>query len=266
MKKQIENQLKELATAILRTENFSAQELKEKAQLLYEQATLLAYAEKNETIENTTFEEEATEEPQIETQKIEEKVEEAIVETPQEKELEEFETFGIEESVLDMSFEPSVDDTTEKQEIEVTRKPEEEIETIERPIEAPALLHELENLTKDFDLPDFEPVEVLKEEKPVSVSTPPSEIVALKPKISLNDRLNKGFQVGLNDRLAFVNQLFGGDQQDYTRVISQLNTTETLSEAQQFINEIVKPEYNNWEGKEAFEIRFLDLVERNFQE
>jgi len=187
MKTQVHNKLKELATTILDAEDLSIQDLKEKAQQLYEQATLLAYAEKNEIIENTILEGE-----------------------------------------------------------ELNNK-----------------VHEKEEKV-DFDLPDFEPMEVLKEPEPVSISS--TETIVSKPKVSLNDTLNKGFQVGLNDRLAFVSQLFGGNQEDYTRVISQLNTTETLSEAQQFINEIVKPEYNNWEGKEAFELRFLDLVERNFQE
>ncbi|MDO9039469.1 MAG: hypothetical protein Q7U59_14095, partial [Lutibacter sp.] len=41
---------------------------------------------------------------------------------------------------------------------------------------------------------------------------------------SLNDALFKNnIQVGLNDRIAFVNQLFEGSQQDFNRVVSQLN-------------------------------------------
>jgi len=161
-----------------------------------------------------------------------------------------------------MTFEPS-EPSGYTQKIAHQEKEEEVVEIKEAPKKAPALLHELENLTKDFDLPDFEPAKAPENVVPTTVQ--PLETIS-KPKKSLNDSLNKGFQIGLNDRLAFVNQLFGGNQQDFTRVVSQLNTIDTLSEAQQFINEIVKPEYNNWEGKEAFELRFLDLVERNFQE
>jgi len=43
MKEKLQNQLKELAVAIVNTNDFSVQELKEKAQQLYEQAILLAY-------------------------------------------------------------------------------------------------------------------------------------------------------------------------------------------------------------------------------
>jgi len=84
-----------------------------------------------------------------------------------------------------------------------------------------------------------------------------------KPK-SLNDRLAKDFQVGLNDKLAFVKHLFNNSMEDYTRVLSQLNTIDSQERSIAFINNMVKPEYNNWEGKEEYEARFLALIERRF--
>ncbi|MEO2051700.1 MAG: hypothetical protein ABGX00_08020 [Allomuricauda sp.] len=81
---------------------------------------------------------------------------------------------------------------------------------------------------------------------------------------SLNDKLNKDLQVGLNDRLAFVKHLFNNSMEDYTRVLSQLNTIDTEECSIAFINNMVKPEYNNWEGKEEYEARFLSLIERRF--
>lgn len=81
---------------------------------------------------------------------------------------------------------------------------------------------------------------------------------------SLNDALFKNnIQVGLNDRIAFVNQLFDGSQQDFNRVISQLNSFKTEDEAKNFIKEFVKPDYD-WSAKEEFEQRFIDLIERKF--
>ncbi|MBO0330824.1 hypothetical protein [[Muricauda] lutisoli] len=84
-----------------------------------------------------------------------------------------------------------------------------------------------------------------------------------KPK-SLNDTLAKDFQVGLNDKLAFVKHLFNNSMEDYTRVLSQLTTIDSEERSIAFINNMVKPEYNNWEGKEEYEARFLALIERRF--
>ena len=81
---------------------------------------------------------------------------------------------------------------------------------------------------------------------------------------SLNDRLKKGITIGLNDRIAFVKHLFDGSTEDFNRVVSQLNTIESELEALEFLNSMVKPEYNNWEGKEDYEQRFLTFIEGRF--
>lgn len=91
------------------------------------------------------------------------------------------------------------------------------------------------------------------------------EVVFEEPKkMSLNDRLTKGINIGLNDRIAFEKKLFGGSSDDFNRVLSQLNTFDSFDEAQGFINDFVKPDYNNWDGKEEFENRFLEIIEKKF--
>lgn len=85
-----------------------------------------------------------------------------------------------------------------------------------------------------------------------------------KPAANLNDKLNKGFNIALNDRIAFEKNLFGGSSEDLNRVISQLNTLDSLEDAKNFIDEMVKPDYNNWEGKDEFVTRFMELVEGKF--
>lgn len=82
-------------------------------------------------------------------------------------------------------------------------------------------------------------------------------------KKSLNDKLNKGFNIGLNDRLAFTKHLFNENSDEYHRVISQIATIETLDEAQRFIDNHVAPDYN-WEGKEFHVNRFKELIEKKF--
>ena len=82
---------------------------------------------------------------------------------------------------------------------------------------------------------------------------------------SLNDKFSKGLKVDLNDRSAFIKHLFDQNTKDYQRAISQIATLQSWEHAQKFILEIIKPDYNYWEGKEQYEIRFLKIVENNFQ-
>ncbi len=85
-----------------------------------------------------------------------------------------------------------------------------------------------------------------------------------KEKKTLNDKLvNNTIKVGLNDRIAFVKHLFNQSQADFNRVLSQLNTFKTEKEAKDFMLTKVKPEYN-WQGKEAYEERLMNLIERKF--
>ena len=83
------------------------------------------------------------------------------------------------------------------------------------------------------------------------------------PKKSLNDTLQGDIQIGLNDRIAFVKSLFGGSQEDFNRVVSQLNSFKTQKEAKKFIHKMVKPDYD-WADKEDIEERFMDIIERKF--
>lgn len=80
---------------------------------------------------------------------------------------------------------------------------------------------------------------------------------------SLNDKLVGTINIGLNDRIAFVKNLFNGSQEDYNRVVSQLNTFKTEKEAKKFINKMVKPDYD-WAKQEELETRFMEIVERKF--
>ncbi len=81
---------------------------------------------------------------------------------------------------------------------------------------------------------------------------------------TLNDSISNGLQIGLNDRLAFVKHLFNGNQEDYNRVVSQINTLPSFAEAKGFVEVMVKPDYNNWDNKEEYEERFFAIVEKRF--
>ena len=82
---------------------------------------------------------------------------------------------------------------------------------------------------------------------------------------SLNDKSNgKEIKVDLNNRLAFVKHLFNGSTEDYNRVLSQLGTIDTKDRSISFIENMIKPDYNNWIEKEEYAERFMALIERRF--
>ncbi len=91
-----------------------------------------------------------------------------------------------------------------------------------------------------------------------------SDIKSEKPTVNLNDKLNKNINIGLNDKLAFEKQLFDGSSEDFNRVVSQISTFDNLEDAKNFIDEMVKPDYNNWKGKDEFAERFMEFVESKF--
>ena len=47
-------------------------------------------------------------------------------------------------------------------------------------------------------------------------------------------------------------------------MISQLSSFDSFEEAKEFIEDMVKPDYENWEGKEEYELRFMENIEKKF--
>ncbi|MDN3596030.1 hypothetical protein [Zunongwangia endophytica] len=153
-------------------------------------------------------------------------------------------------------FEPKEEEKSAKPEPEETPKPKQEEPKLfdevepEKPEESDA--GDFRQIGVDYDnLPDFEPLN--------------NKQGSNRPK-SINDRLKSGISIGLNDRLAYIKHLFNGDAADYNRVLSQLNTFSDFTEAYKFIQMVVKPDYNNWEGKEQYEDRFVQVIANKFQQ
>ncbi len=81
---------------------------------------------------------------------------------------------------------------------------------------------------------------------------------------SLNDKLlGNSIQVGLNDRIAFVNKLFNFSQSEFNKVLGNLDEFKNKQEAINYIQYSVKPKYN-WKGKEELEERLILIIERKF--
>ncbi|MCC7520203.1 MAG: hypothetical protein IT220_01075 [Flavobacteriaceae bacterium] len=138
---------------------------------------------------------------------------------------------------------------------------EEKVEIVEEVIKSPEPLFEVKKsmpqISKDEEMGESIPADIAADmfERADKINT---------VKKSLNDRLSQQqLQIGLNDRIAFVKHLFDGNLADFNRVLSQLNSFETESQAKDFINNIVKSDYN-WSEKIEYEERLIQLIERKF--
>lgn len=108
--------------------------------------------------------------------------------------------------------------------------------------------------------------EISSEVEPISESIPEVEIeIVSETKEEIPVVNGKAIVLGLNDKIAFEKNLFAGNGDDLNRVLSQLNTFTNWEEAKSFVLDFVKPDYNNWENKEEFEVRFLEIVENKFK-
>jgi hypothetical protein len=114
----------------------------------------------------------------------------------------------------------------------------------------------------DFELPKEANIQKEREDLLAEIQVSPKDI---EPKTaSLNDKQTTGISIGLNDRIAFVKHLFGNSDEDYNRVMNQLITFDSFEEAQNFIEDMVKPDYDDWAGKEEYEQRFIEIIEKKF--
>ena len=83
-------------------------------------------------------------------------------------------------------------------------------------------------------------------------------------KSSLYERLDQEQNSGINNHHDFVKHLFNNDQDDFNRVLSQVDSMSSVKEAKAFITDQIKPKYNNWKNKNEYEQRFMNLVEKQF--
>jgi hypothetical protein len=194
-------------------------------------------------------------------------IEEAVA--VQEESIPQIEAFEeIKEETITLNF--GIEEEPEPQpepiaEIEIPEIPEPKIKNKSKQVSLEDILEDIQPIAtfvKASEQPK-KPVVEKKEETTVK----PSVKKAAEPhhkSVSINDKLRKTVTIGLNDKIAFVKHLFGGSDADFIRVISQLNTFDNYQEAYNFIQEIVKPDYNNWAGKEEVEERFMHIVENKF--
>jgi len=154
---------------------------------------------------------------------------------------------------------PVVETTPEP---EMTAEPE---ATAEPTATAEPVVAVEEDLAPAAEAPEMPSIAMdFEEREDAPAPTTPTTPAPTTEKKSLNDRLAGGIlKFGLNDRIGFVKDLFDGSQEDFNRVVSQLNTLSTLDEANEFIQTHIAGEYR-WEEKEETAARFMAAVEQKF--
>lgn len=296
MKKSLEAELKRLAEKIMHLKNNTdVHELKSVAGILYEKLSVLSFAEKHfegtlspnalEQVENamsgkeknpqqvendenryapdgTQYNPEGITEPNtemikdivaqmpIESEEIDEVMGELL---PEENAIDELRNIGV-----------HYDDLPQFEPVEKNSPKENPAHTTEK--ELPQNDNKTESAVKKTTAEEQQARSVPEEghKQPMAHSFTPKEEPknnTFSQKISLNDRLKKGVSFGLNERLVYVKHLFNGNISEYDRVLSQLNTFHSYDGAKKFIETVVKPDYDHWEGEELYEKRFLTALE-----
>jgi len=230
-------ELKLLAESILKEEQISDVELKlDQARTVYEKLLILDHLDKEAEEVHTELEIEVTEQPEME-------VNLAAFETNQEDIINE----EVEENDLSVN--------------EVVEKPT----SVLKDEEPPMSLNDLFVPTFDGIKEDMSQKAEFKDTISLDDTQNLFQTKKEEPRqLSLNDKLlGSSLQVGLNDRIAFVNKLFNFSQSDFNKVLSKLNSCTSRQEALNYFQYQVKPNYN-WKGKEELEERFVNLIERKF--
>ena len=289
MKKRLEAELISIAHRILKLKGKSELvQLHLETRKLYETLSVLKFVEENLGIIQ----------PKINVDEVEEKLEKAFDKKDKKSKSKEIPVLSDEvfddvnqdtEPELKENFEEIVEDETLKEEVaesipevlpeaivpalEIQKEEEVEQELEIENETKPTQISFEDLLGQNYSEPIFEKVsdkkevpqfisEIKKEEVPEPIIIENESV--LEEKEVLIEKSASGISFGLNDRIGFEKQLFDGSSEDMNRVISQLSTFNSMQEAQDFIEDMVKPDYNNWKGKEDYEERFMEVVARKF--
>ncbi|WP_162126989.1 hypothetical protein [Flavobacterium phycosphaerae] len=223
----------------------------------------------------------------VETPKAEEVVEEEVSE---EAEIEAEPEVVVEEAVVAQEaddIQETIEEETVEEETVVENEPEtiDEEEPVFKPIFELEVEDEIEEVAEEEE--EIEPAETITEFTPETkkvvieeflgenytdpVFVKPNDVSLFaeetpEPKSAVEaEASSKSIAIGLNDRIGFVKHLFDESNEDFNRVLSQLNTFDSFEEAKNFIDDMVKPDYNNWQGNEDYAERFMELIENKFQ-
>lgn len=263
MKKKLREDITQIAQKLIELDtNFDTKKVKKAVGILFEKLSVLAYLEsqiqdspeqlsQQASLDSKSFREEnwfkdpePVPQPQHKEDLIEplmEKIKDIVAQMPQES-----------NRVDELLEEVLPKKKYVKNDLEEFASSYQQTPTFERKVEI-----------KRHTLEEKEPAKGGETPKPTNSLVEAKKEMGNKPK-SINDAVNNGLSIGLNDRLAFIKHLFDGKNEDYNRVLSQVSTMSNYEEAATFIKGKVKPDYNYWLDKEEFANRFMAIIEKSF--
>ncbi len=240
MKKRLEADLISIANRILK--------LKDKSEIsillfetrkIYEALLMLQFVEQNQN----------TIEPVINTLEVEAKIEASLNET----------NIETAQTVDDLSAEKSPPQPV----LETKLPPSENVLTIAHEPQNPAILNKKPEIISE-KTNELKKQQISFEELLGHQYIEPTFEKKQDKSTTLNDTFGKTINFGFNDRVGFIKNLFDGSDQDFTRVVSQIETFGSFAEVKKFIDDLVKPDYKNWENVTDYEARFMEIIERKF--
>lgn len=175
----------------------------------------------------------------------------------------------------DKESSPSDDDSLESQILAEERVEERTEDSVEEEVVAEVTEELLEETSASVQS------EILEEEKVEETPTAVLDSDEIEEdKKELNDVISKdGFSlakklqasplsdlkaaIGLNQRFAFSNELFGGNMEAFNKAVNELNHLESMEEAERMINLQLKTAYA-WNAESELVNNFLELVNRRY--
>jgi len=125
---------------------------------------------------------------------------------------------------------------------------------------------EPETYEKLFETVEEMPTFIPKEKEIPSPSEDKNiENKKIEERKNINDNFSNALTIDMNDRLSFIKYLFNGEVKSYEKVLKQIITFDSWTDAFTFIERHVKSEYDHWKGKEDITKRFHSVLKKNFE-
>ena len=96
--------------------------------------------------------------------------------------------------------------------------------------------------------------------KPTATAAQKTEPASEKKQAAIDDIRSA---IGLNEKFQFINELFGGDQNEYNAAIDQLNANTSLSDAESYLTSI--KEIYKWKEEDMIVEKFMSILKRKLQ-
>ncbi len=85
---------------------------------------------------------------------------------------------------------------------------------------------------------------------------------AVETKFQPKKKSNAGFQIGLADKIALLNNLFAKDQTAFEEFVRRIDEAQNYDEALEWVHQT--KEKFNWSGKDEYEFRLIQLIQAKF--